>query len=376
MAQSELGSHFDDITGHVLRADDGAHMRHALALAERGWGQTAPNPMVGAVVVKDDVVVGEGYHARYGADHAEVEALNAARDNARGATLYVTLEPCNHQGQTPPCSDAIIAAGVERVVVAIPDPNPVASGGIEKLRRAGIEVVVGVESDRAIELNAGFLNRFASRRPWVTLKLATTIDGAIADSSGHSNWITGEESRKYVHRMRAGNDAIAVGMRTLVADNPRLSARTSPAPRRQPARIIFGRGSAMPASANIVLTAHDVPTCLVTYEEDAGTLLTLQQAGIEVIEARDLKESLARIHERGIDSLLVEGGAGLAAEFIERGCVDRLVIFQAPLLLGQRSLSAFSGLSERKLINAMRLEILERREFGPDLMTTYAFQST
>jgi diaminohydroxyphosphoribosylaminopyrimidine deaminase/5-amino-6-(5-phosphoribosylamino)uracil reductase len=358
-----------------MRADDGAHMRHALALAERGWGQTAPNPMVGAVVVKDGVVVGEGFHARYGADHAEVEALNAAHDKARDATLYVTLEPCNHQGQTPPCTGAIISSGVRRVVVAIPDPNPVASGGIEKLRRAGIEVVVGVETNRAIELNAAFLNRFASRRPWVTLKLATTIDGAIADSLGHSNWITGEESRGEVHRMRAGSDAIAVGMRTLIADNPRLSARTTPAPRRQPARIIFGRGNAMPASSNIVQTAHDVPTYLVTHEEDADTLLTLRRAGVEVIEARDLREALARIHERGIDSLLVEGGAGLAAEFIERGCVDRLVIFQAPLLLGQRSLSAFSGLTERKLINAMRLEVLDRREFGQDLMTTYAFPS-
>jgi diaminohydroxyphosphoribosylaminopyrimidine deaminase/5-amino-6-(5-phosphoribosylamino)uracil reductase len=373
LAQSESGFHFDDVTGQIVRADDGAHMRHALTLAERGWGQTAPNPMVGAVVVKEGRVIAEGFHARYGADHAEVEALNAARENARGATLYVTLEPCNHHGQTPPCTDAIIAAGIERVVIAIPDPNPTASGGIEKLRSAGVEVVVGVEADKAIELNAPFLNRFASRLPWVTLKLATTIDGAIADSTGHSNWITGEESRAEVHRMRAGSDAVAVGMRTLIADNPRLSVRTKPEPRRQPARIIFGRGTAMPASSNIMQTAHDVPTYLVTYAEDAATLTTLRRAGVEVIEAKDLRESLARIHERGIDSLLVEGGAGLAAEFIERGCVDRLVIFQAPLLLGQRSLSAFSGLSERKLINAKRLEVLDRKTFGQDLMTVYAF---
>ncbi len=373
MAHSESGSRFDDVTGHVLRGDDGAHMRHALALAVRGWGQTAPNPMVGAVVVKDGSVVGEGFHVRYGADHAEVDALNAAGDTARGGTLFVTLEPCNHHGQTPPCTDAIIRAGVQRVVVAIPDPNPLASGGIAKLRSEGIEVVVGVESDGAIELNAGFLNRFAARRPWVTLKLATTIDGAIADSLGNSSWITGEESRREVHRLRAGSDAIAVGMRTLIADNPRLSARTNPEPRRQPARIIFGRGNAMPASSHIVQTAHDIPTYLVTYEEDSPTLTMLRRAGIEVVEARDLDESLARIREHGVDSLLVEGGAGLAAEFIERGCVDRLVIFQAPLLLGQRSLSAFSGLNERKLINAMRLEVLKRETFGPDQMTVYAF---
>ena len=256
---------------------------------------------------------------------------------------------------------------------AIPDPNPIAAGGMEKLRAAGIDVVVGVETDRAMELNAPFLNRFTSRRPWVTLKLATTIDGAIADSTGHSNWITGEESRREVHRMRAGNDAIAVGMRTLITDDPRLSARTTPEPRRQPARIIFGRGKAMPLTSRIVEGAHEHRTYLVTHEEDADTLTALRRAGVEVIEARDLNESLVQIKSRGIDSLLVEGGAGLAAEFIERGCVDRLVIFQAPLLLGQGSLSAFSGLSERKLMQALRLEVLRRQEFGQDQMTVYAF---
>ncbi len=357
----------------MLRADDSAHMRHALALAERGWGQTAPNPMVGAVVVQDGKIVSEGFHVRYGADHAEIDALNAAGERARGATLYVTLEPCNHHGQTPPCTEAIIQAGISRVVVALPDPNPLASGGIAVLRSAGIEVMVGVEMDRASELNAPFINRFSARRPWVTLKLAITIDGAIADSTGESNWITGEESRAEVHRMRAGSDAVAVGMRTLVSDNPRLSARTTPSPRRQPARIIFGRGKAMPPDSHILQTAHDVPTYLVTYEEDEGTLKSLRQAGVEIIEAADLRESLAQIRERGIDSLLVEGGASLAAEFIERGFVDRLVIFQAPMLLGSGSLTAFSGLNSRKLANAIRLEVLKRQTFGPDLMTVYAF---
>lgn len=376
MVQSEFGSRSDDVTVLTLRADDSAHMRHALALAERGWGQTAPNPMVGAVVVQGGKVVSEGFHVRYGADHAEVDALNAAGERARGGTLYVTLEPCNHHGQTPPCTEAIIRAGISRVVVALPDPNPLASGGIAKLRGAGIEVVVGVELDRAIELNAPFLNRYAARRPWVTLKLAITIDGAIADSTGESNWITGEESRAEVHRMRAGSDAVAVGMRTLISDNPRLSARTSPSPRRQPARIIFGRGKAMPPDSHILQTANEVPTYLVTYEEDEQTLQRLREAGVEVIEAADLRESLVQIRDRGIDSLLVEGGASLAAEFIERGFADRLVIFQAPMLLGSGSLTAFSGLKTRKLSSAMRLEVLKRREFGPDLMTVYAFPAS
>ncbi|MBA2688303.1 MAG: bifunctional diaminohydroxyphosphoribosylaminopyrimidine deaminase/5-amino-6-(5-phosphoribosylamino)uracil reductase RibD [Gemmatimonadaceae bacterium] len=373
MDQSEFGSRSDDVTVLMLRADDSAQMRHALSLAERGWGQTAPNPMVGAVVVQGGKIVGEGFHVRYGADHAEVDALNAAGDRARGATLYVNLEPCNHHGQTPPCTESIIRAGIRRVVVALPDPNPLASGGIAMLRSAGLDVVVGIEMNRAIELNAPFLNRFAARRPWVTLKLAMTVDGAIADFDGGSNWITGEESRAEVHRMRAGSDAVAVGMRTLISDNPRLSARTAPLPRRQPARIIFGRGKAMPSHSHIMQTAHEVPTYLVTYEEDAATLQTLRRAGVEVIEAADLRESLAQIRERGIDSLLVEGGAGLAAEFIERGFVDRLVIFQAPMLLGSGSLTAFSGLNTRRLVNAMRLEVMKRQTFGPDQMTVYAF---
>lgn len=373
MDRSEFGYHSDaEITGAV-RGEDTAHMRHALSLALRGWGQTAPNPMVGAVVVQGGLAVGEGFHAQYGEDHAEVVALQEAGDKASGATLYVTLEPCAHHGKTPPCTDAIVKSGVARVVVAVGDPNPLAGGGLQKLRAAGIETVAGVEREAATELNAAFINRFRSRRPWVTLKLAMTIDGAIADSSGDSGWITGEDARAEVHRMRAGSDAIAVGMKTVIADDPRLSARSSPAPRRQPARVVFGRGDAFPMTSNLAQTANEVPTYLISYHANDSSLPQLRRAGVEVLEARDLRDSLNQLRERGIDSLLLEGGAGLAGEFIRQACVDRLVIFQAPIVLGRGSLNAFSGLEARSLTDALRLQVLRRETFGDDLMTVYAF---
>src|SRR6476661_5968049 len=208
--------------------DDGAFMRRALALAARGWGRTAPNPMVGAVVVRDGVVVGEGWHAEYGGPHGEVEALRAAGDRARGATIYVTLEPCNHHGKTPPCTDALLAAGVRRVVVACDDPSPVARGGAQRLHEAGVEVTLGVEEQAARELNAPFFHALASDRPFVRLKLALSLDGAIADHSRQPGWLTGELARREVHRMRAGSDAIAVGIGTVLADDPELTVRHAP----------------------------------------------------------------------------------------------------------------------------------------------------
>src|SRR4051812_27967942 len=204
---------------------DTEHMRRALALARQGWGQTAPNPMVGAVVVADGVVVCEGYHVRYGEAHAEVMALRQAGERARGAALYVTLEPCAHYGKTPPCVDAVIAAGITRVVIAVRDSSVVARGGAARLRRAGIAVEIGLLSEEAAELNAAFFNALTARRPWVTLKLALSADGAIADPSGKHRWITGPESRVEVHRLRANNDAIAVGVNTAIADDPSLTVR-------------------------------------------------------------------------------------------------------------------------------------------------------
>src|SRR6187551_1305855 len=235
--------------------DDGAWMRRALALAERGWGQTAPNPMVGAVVVRDSAVVGEGWHAHYGGPHAEVEALRAAGEHARGATLYVSLEPCNHFGKTPPCTDAILAAGVHRVVAACADPSPVARGGADRLREAGLEVTLGLEEAAARELNAAFFHALSSDRPFVQLKLALSLDGALADHSRQPGWLTGELARREVHRMRAGSDAVAVGIGTVLADDPELTVRHASPPRVAPIRVVFDTSARLPRTSKLAQTA-------------------------------------------------------------------------------------------------------------------------
>ncbi len=241
-----------------------AWMRRALALAERGWGQTAPNPMVGAVVVRDGAIVGKGFHARFGEAHAEVVALSEAGERARGATVYVTLEPCNHHGKTPPCVDALIGAGVKRVVVAIRDPLRESAGGADRLRAAGIEVEFGLEEAAAHELNAAFF--FAANgaaRPWVTLKLAVSLEGAIAGADGSPRWLTGEAARNYVHRLRAQNDAIAVGIGTALADDPQLTVRHGRRPRVAPLRVVFDRSARLPLTSRLAKTARRVPTLIV-----------------------------------------------------------------------------------------------------------------
>src|SRR5215217_5424304 len=218
-------------------------MGEALAIARRGWGQTAPNPLVGAVLYDGDEKISEGFHARFGEAHAETAAIAAAGSRANGATLYVTLEPCAHHGKTPPCADAIVAAGIKRVVVATADSNPVARGGAEHLRSHGIEVDVGTREKEARELNAPFFNAINSGRPWVTLKLALSLDGAITGAERTGGWLTGEESRREVQRMRAGADAITIGVQTALADNPQLTARSDPPPRVPPLRIVFDRNA-------------------------------------------------------------------------------------------------------------------------------------
>ncbi|HEX3866210.1 MAG TPA: bifunctional diaminohydroxyphosphoribosylaminopyrimidine deaminase/5-amino-6-(5-phosphoribosylamino)uracil reductase RibD, partial [Gemmatimonadaceae bacterium] len=288
-------------------SDDAAHMRRALALAERGWGQTAPNPMVGAVVVARGVTVGEGFHARYGEAHAEVVALRAAGDSARGATLHVSLEPCVHFGQTPPCVGAIVAAGVERVVIAALDPSDVARGGADALRAAGIRVDVGPAQSAALELNAPFYNAHASDRPWVTLKLALSADGAIADPTGVHRWITGDAARKEVHRRRANADAIAVGIGTVLADDPALTVRDAPEPRVPPRRVVFDSTLRIPLESTLVATARDVPTTIITAPEPLGVRAgNLEAAGVRVRRATSLRGALTMLRADEVRSLFVE----------------------------------------------------------------------
>ena len=353
---------------------DRTHMRRALVLARRGWGQTAPNPMVGAVVVRDGEVIGEGYHARYGRAHAEVAALRAAGERARGSTVYVTLEPCAHHGKTPPCADALVAHGVSRVVVAVRDPNPEARGGVERLRAAGIAVTVGVERALACELNAPFFHAFVSARPWVTLKLGLTADAAIADAHGHSQWITGPRARRAVHRLRAGSDAIAVGLGTVLADDPSLTVREVRAPRVPPKRVVFDHRAELPLDSALAQTAGDVPTLIVSSAPDPARALALDATGVALVEAETPERGLEALRALGVRSLLVEGGARLAGALLARSLVDRLVIFQAPIVLGAGAIPAFAYAPARPLATSARMRVVERRVLGDDVMTVYALR--
>ena len=353
-------------------------MRRALELARAGWGQTAPNPMVGAVVVRDGRVIAEGCHARFGAPHAEVVALAAAGDAARGAALYVTLEPCAHQGATPPCADAIIAAGVARVVIAATDPNPVAAGGVDRLRAAGIAVEVGDGANAAHESNAAFFHRFARpERPFVTLKLAVSIDGAIAaPDRAPSIWLTGPESRREVHRVRAGHDAIAVGIGTVLADNPRLTVREWRAPRVPPTRVIFDSELRTPLESALVRSARAEPVVIVARTPHAGRAKALAAVGVDIVVASAFSEALLSLAERGIGSMLVEGGARLAGSFLTHAAVDRLIIFRTPVVLGAGALQAFAFAPPADVARLERLPAIERRVLGDDVMTTYALGAT
>ncbi len=353
-------------------SSDARWMRRALGLARRGWGRTAPNPLVGAVVVRDGAVVGEGFHAALGEAHAEVAALAAAGEAARGATMYVALEPCTHQGRTPPCTAAIIAAGVRRVVYAMDDPHPAAGGGAAVLRAAGVEVSAGVEEPAARELNASFLHRFASSRPFVTLKLATSLDAAIADGTGRPGWLTGPAAVRAVHRLRAGHDAVAVGSGTALADDPQLTVRGVRKPRIAPARIVFDRRGRVAEPLRLVRTAARAPVVIVTSTEGAARLAPLEERGVRLMVAADLPDALRQFRADGIHSVLCEGGAGLAGAFLKHGLVDRLVIFQAPVLLGRGALAAFGEVPGVPLAEASRWRIVSHERLGDDLMTTFA----
>ncbi|MBA3404928.1 MAG: bifunctional diaminohydroxyphosphoribosylaminopyrimidine deaminase/5-amino-6-(5-phosphoribosylamino)uracil reductase RibD [Gemmatimonadaceae bacterium] len=346
-------------------------MSRALELARRGWGHTSPNPMVGAVICANGIVVGEGYHAALGEPHAEIVALNAAGESARGATLCVTLEPCNHHGRTPPCTAAIIAAGISRVVVAVADPNPLAGGGAARLLEAGIPVDLGVLEKDARELNASFFHSFGSEYPFITLKLAISLDGAISDAQRTRRWLTNEASRAEVQRIRAAHDAIGVGIQTALADDPELTARTHPPPRVPALRVVFDRNARLEPGSVLARTAGDTPVLLVTAQ---NVLLPdrLAAMGVEAVAARDLRDALRQLKERGVTSMVVEGGAGLAASFLAVGCVDRLVIFQAPLILGRNSLGAFSGVAGQDVALAPRFRLIRTQSFGDDVMSVYA----
>jgi len=330
--------------------------------------------MVGAVIAHGPDVVGRGHHAEYGALHAEPVALRDAGPRARGATLYVTLEPCTHHGLTPPCADAIIESGIARVAIATRDPNPIAAGGVERLRAAGITVDVGVEEEAARELNAQFFHALASTRPWVVLKMAVSIDGAITDAQRSTGWMTGMRARKVVHLLRAGHDAVGVGIGTVLADDPLLTVRAVPAPRVPPARVIFDRSARLPVDSKLVRSVPDAPVVLVTGNGRSPNARTLASKGVRIVEATDNGTALVALRELGIRSVLVEGGAGLAGSLMQSGHVDRLIIFRTPVLLGKGAIGAFSEAPSYSLDHAPRLRIVEQRRLGSDEMTIYAMR--
>jgi diaminohydroxyphosphoribosylaminopyrimidine deaminase/5-amino-6-(5-phosphoribosylamino)uracil reductase len=354
---------------------DRTFMARALELARRGWGYTAPNPLVGAVIVRDGAIVGEGWHAAWGGPHAEVAAIQAASSRAAGATMYVTLEPCSHFGQTPPCTDAIRRAGLVRVVAAVNDPNPEAGGGLARLSEAGIETTVGVMSDEAVELNAAFFFSFRSTRPWVTLKMAVSLDAGIADGIGTTSRVTGDDARRYAHELRAGHDAVGVGMGTVRIDDPMLTVREAPASRTAPLRVVFSRTGRLSLTSALARTAREVPLVVTATERDTEYEHALAEMGIDVIGADDLRDALRQLRERGIRSLLIEGGASLAGAFLAEDLADRLVVIQAPIIYGAGSLNAFSHAPSASPSQPRRLRVVRREELDGDLATHYALRS-
>ncbi|QGP92998.1 Riboflavin biosynthesis protein RibD [Neomoorella glycerini] len=322
--------------------EDVEYMRRALKLARQGLGRTSPNPAVGAVIVRDGRVVGEGYHQQAGTPHAEVHALQAAGEAARGATLYVTLEPCCHYGRTPPCTEAIITAGIRRVVAAMADPNPkVAGGGFQALRRAGIEVETGLLEDEARRLNEAFIKYITTGLPWVTLKMALTMDGKIATRTGASRWITGPAARQKAHELRDTHDAILVGIGTVLADDPELTTRLPGGKGRDAVRVILDSHLRLPLTARVLNLASPAPTLVATTAAAPGEARQqLAARGIEVIvlPAEDGRVAwqplLAELARRQLTSILVEGGARVNATALAAGVVDKVVAFIAPKIFG------------------------------------------
>jgi diaminohydroxyphosphoribosylaminopyrimidine deaminase/5-amino-6-(5-phosphoribosylamino)uracil reductase len=358
-------------------------MRAALALARRGLGTVSPNPAVGCVLVRPDrggMVVGRGWTQPGGRPHGETEALRRAATDAKTATAYVTLEPCSHHGQTPPCADALIEAGIARAVIALEDPDPKVSGrGIARLQDAGITVVTGVCAEEAARLNAGFFLRTKDNRPMFTLKTATTLDGRIATRTGDSRWITGAPARAMGHRLRADHDAVMTGIGTVLADDPDLTCRLPGLEHRSPIRIVVDSRLRLPSDCRLATTADRTPTWLVASSgaapENRGIYVDL---GIEIIDAEtdscgrpDLRWLARELGRRGLTRILVEGGGTLAAALLSRDMIDQLAWFRAPRLIGGDGLPAAAPLGIDTVSDTPTFTRTAVREIGADILETY-----
>jgi diaminohydroxyphosphoribosylaminopyrimidine deaminase/5-amino-6-(5-phosphoribosylamino)uracil reductase len=362
-----------------MKTNDGEFMKLALELAERGRGWTSPNPMVGALVVKEGQIVGRGFHRAAGMPHAEVEAIEDAGAAAGGATLYVTLEPCNHHGRTPPCTEKILAAGIRRVVAAMEDPNPnVAGGGADRLKTAGVEVAVGLCRDEALRQNEAFVKYVLRRRPFTAVKCAATLDGRLATRTGDSKWITGERSRAFVHRLRHGMDAILVGIGTVAADDPSLTARPGSdfGPARDPIRLVLDSRLSISPSARVLHLDSPSETyiiCGVSAPENRRK--AIEKAGARILEmpAAGGKIALDPLMEAlgamGITSLLIEGGGRVLGSAFREGIVDRVYFFYGPKIYGgDDGVPVCSGEGPARLNDAVAIRNVRVHRFDDDVM--------
>jgi diaminohydroxyphosphoribosylaminopyrimidine deaminase/5-amino-6-(5-phosphoribosylamino)uracil reductase len=358
----------------VRDEQDALYMAHAIQLAKKGLTTTDPNPRVGCVLVKEGRIIGEGWHKRAGLAHAEVEALNNATEDAKGATAYVTLEPCSHHGRTPPCCETLIKAGIKRVVAAIQDPNPQVSGqGFAHLEAAGVAVSSGVLEEDARALNRGFIMRMTKHRPFVRSKLAMSLDGRTAMASGESQWITSNEARADVHRLRSESSAILTGINTVLADNPALTARIDKEVV-QPFRVALDSALKMPANA--LMASLPGRNLILTCSQNKAKQEALQKAGFEVYglpekQGRlDLSEVMAFLAEQGINEVLVEAGAVLNGALLAENLVDEWIIYIAPCILGDQGRGLFTLPGLQKLVDKKQMKFQDIRHVGQDLRLT------
>lgn len=354
---------------------DSKYMNRALTLAKKGLGETYPNPAVGCVIVKNGTIVGEGWHKRAGGHHAEVHALEMAGSEACGSDVYVTLEPCNHTGKTPPCSEALIRAGVRRVVAGMSDPNPeVNGGGLRALQQAGIETLCGVLEEKCRAINRPFLKFMTTGLPYVTYKCAMTLDGKIASVTGDSRWISGEASRRIVHRMRADSNAIMVGVDTIIADNPLLTVRHIKG--RDPLRIIVDSTLRTPASVAVLSGKMAQGTMIATTETNPKVHARYLKTGARLLVCGaengkvNLHDLWSKLGELGIHALLLEGGSHLAGEALRQGLIDQCVFFYAPKVVGSDGFSPFAITGITNMARTITFHDLSMRRVGTDIMVT------
>lgn len=361
---------------------DEKYMLLALELAAKGKGKVEPNPMVGAVLVKNNLIIGKGYHKDYGGAHAEIHAIHAGGENCKGATLYVTMEPCAHQGKTSPCVEAVIDAGIRRVVTTGIDPNPITSGkGIQRLRDAGIEVQLGVFEEQAKSLNAPFFKLIQKGMPYVMVKWAMSLDGRIASRTGKSQWITSEESRRYVHKIRGQIDGIMVGINTVLQDDPLLTCRIGGG--RNPKRIIIDANALLPLDSRLVKSIHEGEVFVVTQKNAPHERIKkLRHSGCEIIQTENnngrvhLKELLQRLGFMQLTNLLVEGGSSLVTSFIDERLADKVMVFIAPVIIGGRGAkSPVLGNGIDKIDDARRLYDVTIQTISSDVLIAGSLRS-